>query len=142
VSDVDVASNLLKGASSYDRRHRFVGNVSYDLPFGKNRALMNRGGVLNVLFGGYTAVWTYDIYSGNPITWGFTNSPYNYLPNFIGIGGRPNLIGTPTLRDGWQDLGGDRFNQGNQNPTIDSLADFAYPAAYAFGNAGKDTFYT
>jgi hypothetical protein len=64
------------------------------------------------------------------------------LPSFIGIGGRPNLIGTPTLRDGWQDLGGDRFNQGNQNPTIDSLADFAYPAAYTFGNAGKDTFYT
>jgi hypothetical protein len=142
VSNVDVASNLFKGPSSYDRRHRFVGNVSYDLPFGKNRALMNRGGVLNVLFGGYTAVWTYDIYSGNPITWGFTNSPYNYLPSFIGIGGRPNLIGTPSLRDGWQDLGGDRFNQGNQNPTIDSLADFAYPAAYTFGNAGKNTFYT
>jgi hypothetical protein len=56
VSNVDVASNLFKGPSSYDRRHRFVGNISYDLPFGKNRALMNRGGVLNVLFGGYTAV--------------------------------------------------------------------------------------
>ncbi len=91
---------------------------------------------------GYTLTWTYNIYSGNPITWGFTNSPYSYLPSFIGIQGRPNLIGTPALRDNWQDLGGDRFNQGNQNPTINSLADFAYPTNYAFGNAEKNTFIT
>ena len=142
VGNVDVASNLYKGPSSYDRRHRFVGNFSQDLPFGRNRALLNRGGVLNALFGGYTLVWQYSIYTGNPITWNFTNSPYNYLPSFMGIQSRPNLVGTPALRNDWQDLGGDRFNQGNQNPTISSLADFAYPLAYTFGNAGKDTFYT
>ncbi len=118
VGNVDVASNLYKGLSSFDRRQRFVGNFSYDLPVGKNRMLLNRGGVLNAVFGGYTLTWTYDIYTGNPITWGFTNSPYSYLPSFVGIQGRPNLIGTPALRDDWQDLGGDRFNQGNQNPTI------------------------
>ena len=142
VGNVDVASNLYKGLSSFDRRQRFVGNFSYDLPIGKDRLLLNRGGVLNAIFGGYTLTWTYNIYSGNPITWGFTNSPYSYLPSFIGIQGRPNLIGTPALRDNWQDLGGDRFNQGNQNPTINSLADFAYPTNYAFGNAGKNTFIT
>ncbi|HYW44076.1 MAG TPA: carboxypeptidase-like regulatory domain-containing protein [Bryobacteraceae bacterium] len=142
VGNVDVASNLYKGLSSFDRRQRFVNNFSYDLPVGKGRPLLNRSGVLNVLFGGYTLVWTYDIYSGNPVTLGFTNSPYNYLPGFIGIGGRPNLLGYATLRDNWQDLGGDRFNEGNQNSTISSLADFAYPAAYTFGNAGKDTFIT
>jgi hypothetical protein len=142
VGNVDVASDLYKGPSSFDRRQRFVGNFSYDIPIGKNRSLMNRGGVLNAIFGGYTLVWTYDIYTGNPITWGFTNSPYTYLPSFVGIQGRPNLLGTPALRNDWQDLGGDRFNQGNQNPTITSLADFAYPGNYQFGNAGKDTFYT
>ena len=112
--------------------------MTYDLPFGKGRTLMNRGGVLNAIFGGYTAVWTYEIYTGNPVTLGFTNSPYSYLPGFIGIQGRPNLLGTPQLRDNWQDLGGDRFNQGNQNSTIDSLADFAYPGQYTLGNAGKN----
>ncbi len=142
VGNVDVASNLYKGLSSFDRRQRFVGNFSYDLPFGKNRMLLNRGGVLNAIFGGYTLTWTYDIYSGNPITWGFTNSPYSYLPSFVGIQGRPNLIGSPALRDDWQNLGGDRFNQGNQNPTINTLADFAYPTNYTFGNAGKNTFIT
>jgi len=142
VGNVLVASDLYKGLSSWDRKHRFVGNFNYDLPLGKGRKFMDRGGVLNVLFGGYTVVWTYDIYSGNPVTLGFTNSPYNYLPGFIGIGGRPELLGYAQLRNNWQDLGGDRFNQGNQNSTINSLADFAYPAAYTFGNAGKDTFIT
>ena len=142
VGNVLVASDLYKGLSSWDRRNRFVGNFNYDLPLGKGRQFMNRGGVLNVLFGGYTLVTTYDIYSGNPVSLGMTNSPYNYLPAFIGIQGRPNLLGFATLRNNWQDLGGDRFNQGNQNSTINSLADFAYPAAYTFGNAGKDTFTT
>jgi hypothetical protein len=142
VGNVLVASNLYKGPSAFDRRLRYVGNFSYDLPIGKGHMLLNRGGVLNAVLGGYTLVWQYDAYSGNPITWGMTNSPYTYLPGFIGISGRPNLIGTPSLRSDWQDLGGNRFNQGLQNPSINSLADFAYPAQYTFGNAGKGTFYT
>jgi hypothetical protein len=142
VGNADVASNLYKGPSSFDRRFRYVGNFSYDLPIGKGRMLMNRGGILNAVIGGYTLVWEYAAYSGNPITWGTTNSPYTYLPSYIGIGGRPNLLGSPSLRDNWQDLGGDRFNQGNQNPTICCLDKFAYPAQYTFGNAGKNTFYT
>ena len=142
VGNMDVASTLYKGPSSYDRRQRFVGNFSYDLPIGKGKTLLNRSGVLNAMFGGYTMVWQYAIYTGNPITWGYTNSPYNYLPGFMGIGGRPTMLGTPVLRNNWQDLGGDRFNQGNQNSTIDGLGNFAYPAAYTFGNAGKNTFYT
>jgi hypothetical protein len=142
VGVTDVASNLYKGPSSFDRRFRYVGNFSYDIPIGKGRALLSNGGILEKFIGGYTFVSTYDIYSGNPITWGFTNSPYTYMPSFVGIGGRPLLLGTPALRNDWQDLGGDRFNEGNQNPTINSLADFAYPGNYQFGNAGKDTFYT
>jgi hypothetical protein len=141
VGVVDLPTNLYKGLSSYDRRHRFVSNFSYDLPIGKGKALLNKGGVLAQIIGGYTFVWAYDIYTGNPITWGYTNGP-NQMPGFIGIGGRPIMLGNPVLRNDWQDLGGDRFNQGNQNPTINSLADFAYPAAYTFGNAGKNTFYT
>ena len=142
VGNVLVASNLYKGPSSFDRRQRFVSNFSYDLPIGKGKALMNKGGVLNAMFGGYTLVWSYDIYTGNPVTWTVTGSPNQSLPGFIGIGGRPNLLGTPVLRNNWQDLGGDRFNQGNQNSTICCLSDFSYAASYGFGNAGKNTFYT
>ena len=102
---------------------------------------MNRGGILNAVFGGYTLNWVYDVYSGNPISWGTTNSPYTYLPSFIGITGRPNLIGTPALSSTWQLLGNNIFSEGFQNPTINGLQDFAYPGNYQFGNAGRDTFY-
>jgi hypothetical protein len=142
VSTTAVNSDLFKGPSAFDRRFRYVGNFTYDLPFGKGQRFMNRGGVLNGALGGWNLVWQYDAYSGNPITWGFTNSPNTYLPSYVGISGRPVLIGTPALSATWQDLGGNRFNEGFQNPTINSLADFAYPAQYGFGNAGKDTFYT
>jgi hypothetical protein len=117
-----------------------VGNFTYELPFGKGQRWINHGGILDKLLGGYNLVWQYDVYTGNPITWGFTNSPYTYLPSFIGIGGRPNVLGPVSLNSDWQNLGGNRFNEGFQNPTINSLADFAYPAQYTFGNAGKDTF--
>jgi len=142
VGVTDVATNLYKGPSGYDRRLRYVGNFSYDIPIGKGRALLTNGGVLEKIIGGYTLVSTYDIYTGNPITWGFTNSPYTYLPGFIGIGGRPVMLGTPELRNDWQDLGTNRFNEGFQNSTINGLQDFAYPSQYGFGNAGKDTFTT
>ena len=140
-SNIDLNTNLFKGPSAFDRRFRYVGNFNWNIPIGKGQRWMNHGGILDKVLGGYTLVWQYDVYSGNPITWGTTNSPNTYLPSFIGIGGRPNLLASPALRDNWQDLGGDRFNEGNQNPTINSLADFAYPAQYTFGNAGKDTFY-
>ncbi len=136
-----VSNKLYKARSDFDRTHRFVGNFSYDLPFGAGRSLMNRGGILNGLFGGYTLVWTYSITSGNPVSFAAINSPYNYYPSYVGLGGstiHPNLVAQPSLRDSWQDLGGDRFNQGNQNSTINNLADFAYPAAYTVGNAGRN----
>jgi hypothetical protein len=141
VGSTAVNSDLYKGPSGFDRRFRYVGNFTYDLPFGTGQRWMNKGGITNGVLGGWNLVWQYDAYSGNPITWGFTNSPYTYLPSYVGISGRPVMLGTPTLSPTWQDLGTNRFNEGFQNPTINSLADFAYPAQYGFGNAGKDTFY-
>ncbi len=142
VGVTDVATNLYKGPSSYDRRLRYVGNFSYNIPIGKDKLINVPNKVLNAIVGGYTLVSTYDIYTGNPITWSFTNSPYTYMPSFVGIGGRPMLLGTPELRNDWQDLGTNRFNQGFQNSTINGLQDFAYPGQYQFGNAGKNTFTT
>jgi hypothetical protein len=141
VGNVDVPSIDYKGPSAFDRRFRYVGNFTYNIPLGKGQRFMNRGGILNAVFGGYTLNWVYDVYSGNPISWGTTNSPYTYLPSFIGITGRPNLIGTPALSPTWQLLGNNIFSEGFQNPTINGLQDFAYPGNYQFGNAGRDTFY-
>ena len=144
VGVTDIASDLYKGPSAWDRRFHYAGNFSYNIPIGKGQRFMNKGGVLDAIFGGYNLVWQYDTYSGNPVTPGYTNSPNNGPPSVIGgIGGRPNLIGNPAMAPDWQNLGNDRFNQVGLgvNSSVCCLSDFAYPAAFTFGNEGKGVLY-
>ncbi len=144
VTVTDIASDLFKGPSAFDRRFHYAGNFSYNLPIGKGQKLMNRGGVLDAIFGGYNLVWQYDTYSGNPVTPGYTNSPNNAPPSVIGgITGRPNLLGSPGMAPDWQNLGNDRFSQVGLgvNSSVCCLSDFAYPTAFAFGNEGKGVLY-
>ncbi len=57
------------------------------------------------------------------------------------VAGRPNSTGERArLRDNWQDIGGDRFVQANQNGLIQSMGYFSYPAAFTVGNGGRNTF--
>ncbi len=127
---------LEKARAGYDRNHRYSGHVTYELPIGKGRRFMNRGGVLNALFGGYEIAWVQSLESGNPLTFGFSNSPFNYYPTFAGSR-RANVTGDPALRDGWRDVGPDRFNTNNANAVID-ISPFSYPAAFTPGNSGRN----
>jgi len=81
--------------------------------------------------------------SGNPLTMSFDGSPNNYYPTFAG-NRRPNVVGTPSIRDGFRDTGGDRFNVQNINSVFsggqNGLDNFAYPAAFTVGNLGRNTF--
>jgi hypothetical protein len=97
---------------------------------------MNRGGWKNAVFGGYEISYIQTLESGNPYTFTFSDSPYNYLPTFAGDR-RPNLVTQPSLLPNWGNVGPDRFNQNNRNPIID-INDFAYPAAFAPGNSGRN----
>ncbi len=112
--------SLNKTRSNYDQRHNFTGTMTYEVPVGKGRHFLNRGGVLNTLIGGFDMVWTYTISSGAPLGLSISGSPYSaqqypgYMPNF----GNVLLVGAPSMRDNWQDLGSDRFNQNNQNSAI------------------------
>jgi hypothetical protein len=64
------------------------------------------------------------------------------MPNYGGV----ILKQRPSLRDNWQDLGGDRFNQGNQNsmincgPTVLNYGNdcFTYIPAFSLGNNGSN----
>ncbi len=116
--------------------------MNYELPFGKGRRWLNRGGIVNAIFGGYDMVYLYRISSGDSLTFGFAGSPYQYMPNVVATRGtRPNSTGERAgLRDNWQDIGGDRFVQANQNSLIQSMSYFSYPDAYTFGNVGRNTF--
>ncbi|HZT28724.1 MAG TPA: TonB-dependent receptor [Bryobacteraceae bacterium] len=127
---------LEKARAGYDRNHRFIAFATYELPVGKGRKFMNRGGVLNAIFGGYEIAWIQTLESGNPYTFSFADSPYNYYPTFAGDR-RPNLVKQPTLLPNWGNVGPDRFNQEGRNPIID-INDFAYPAAFTPGNSGRN----
>jgi hypothetical protein len=128
---------LEKARAGYDRKHRYVGTVSYELPFGRGKRFLNRGGAWNKIFGGFEIAWVQTFESGNPLTFGFSNSPYNYYPTFAGSR-RADLIGSPHVRDGWRDLGGDRFNSVNMNPVLESVYDFAYPQPFTVGTSGRN----
>ena len=127
---------LEKALAGFDRRHRYVGIMTYDLPMGQGKRFMNHGGIWDKIIGGYTVGWVQYLETGNPLTFSFVNSPNNYFPTFAG-NRRPDLVSTPHLRENWMDFGPDRFNQQNINSVID-MNHFAYPAAFQVGNAGRN----
>ena len=127
---------LEKARAGYDRTHRFNAVTTYELPIGKGRRFMNRGGLWNAMFGGYDLAWIQMVESGLPLSFSFANSPNNYYPAFAGVR-RPNVTGSPALRSDWGDFGGDRFNQANINAVI-PMSYFSYPAAFTPGSSGRN----
>jgi hypothetical protein len=145
--DSSSSNNLLsrdmdRAESSSNRTHMYTGSMNYELPFGKGRKWLNHGGFINAIFGGFDMVYLYRIQSGDALTFGFAGSPYQYMPGVVATrSGRPNSTGDRAqLRDNWQDIGGDRFVQANQNGLIQSMSYFSYPDAYGLGNVGRNTF--
>ncbi|MBM3726274.1 MAG: hypothetical protein FJW40_12705 [Acidobacteria bacterium] len=133
---------LDRAESGNNRTHQYTGSMNYELPFGKGRRWLNQGNWINHLFGGFDMVFLYRIASGDSLTFGFAGSPFQYMPGTVAVrGGRPNSTGQRArLRDNWQDIGGDRFVQANQNGLVESMSYFSYPAAFTFGNVGRNTF--
>ena len=54
--------------SDWDVRHRVTLNGSYQLPFGRGREFLNRGGVVNEVAGGWAADLVFVAQTGNPFT--------------------------------------------------------------------------
>jgi hypothetical protein len=129
--------NLEKGRASFDRNHRYIGVLNWELPIGKNRKFFSgMGSVTNALFSGWELSWIQTLESGNPLTFSYANSPYNYYPTFAGSR-RPNLVSQPVYDFGlWNNGGPDRFTLQNRPAVID-INSFAYPAAFQVGNAGR-----
>lgn len=126
--------NLEKGRASYDIRHRFVSVLTYELPFGKGRKFMNRGGVLGHAFGNWDFAWTQTFQSGPPITITAAGSPNRYLPGMV----RPNslLTAEQMVVDDYS-VGPNRFPLAAQNNYFDN-AGFGYPAAFTAGTMGRN----
>ena len=56
-----------RGYSAFNTPHRLVTSVLYELPFGKGRALLNQGGIVNQIVGGWQVGAIVTIQSGRPL---------------------------------------------------------------------------
>jgi hypothetical protein len=127
---------LEKARTNYDLRHRFVSVLTYEMPFGKGRRWMNRGGIANHVLGGWEITWVQTFQSGMPFGVSFSGSPNRYLPS----ASRPNILTTVENAEvpDWQ-IGPNRFPTSAQNPYLKFDA-FAYPDAFTTGALGRNTF--
>lgn len=69
------------GASGFDQKHRLVGSVAYEMPFGGGRQFLNQG-ILSHVLGGFEidAITTYA--SGAPFTVGLNSGVNSGSPSF------------------------------------------------------------
>ena len=104
-----------------DQTHIVKVAATYELPFGKGRTFMNRGGVANVILGGWQISPILSYASGSPLQVNVKGDP---LGN--GTGNRPNLVAGQSLQ----------FNYNNVYkglPVLNAAA-FSDPGPWAIGN--------
>ena len=122
-----------KGPAAFDVKHRAVLSYAYELPFGKGKLLMNRGGLMDKLVGGWQINGIASAQSGPPITIATPGDNAN-----IGSSAqRPNLIG-----DQYAGVTGSIEQRGvNAGTYYFNRAAFALPPLFRLGGLGKNTIY-
>lgn len=125
---------LEKGRANYDIRHRFVGVLTYELPFGKGRKWMSGGGFKEYVLGNWDFAWTQTFQSGPPMLVTAAGSPVRYLPGMV----RPNAVlpYDQMVVDDYS-VGPNRFPLAAQNSYF-NVDGFAYPAAFTAGTMGRN----
>jgi hypothetical protein len=128
---------LEKARAGYDVRQHFQNFLTYELPIGKGRSWMNRGGILNLLLGNWNIMSTWQLESGTPQSVTFAGSPNRYLPQGVF---RPNALApmSQAVARNWS-IGPNRFPTSAQNPYL-LFSAFAYPASFTVGTLGRNTF--
>ena len=110
-----------RGNSIIDLRHRLTASYLWELPFGKGRPLMNQGGVLNFILGGWQTTGILVVQSGQPF------SPVLQTSTTNGTGSRPDILRPvtyPKTLQFWFD------------PSA-----YGTPAPYTYGNAARDSLF-
>jgi hypothetical protein len=115
---------LERSLSTFDIPHVVQFSYTYDLPFGRNRAMLgNMPRALEFLVGGWKTNGIWRIADGRPLT--LTVSDGNPLPTYGGQ--RPNIVGTPKRNHGH-----DWVDQYFVDPTV-----FQRPTDFTLGNAPR-----
>ncbi len=113
-----------KSLSNFDVRHRFIGDLTWQLPFGKGQRF-GQEGVFSKLFGGFAVNAIVQAQTGLPLSISATNASLQGLA-FNSL--RPNIVGDYILSSGSK---ADRLKQ-----YFNTLA-FAQPVPFTFGNAPR-----
>ena len=122
-NDLDIAAE--RSLSSFDQRHRFVADYSYELPFGKDKKWLTTSGKAQTLLSGFTFSGNVSMASGFPFSPRFFGRATDLSRGTTGaarpdmVPGQPIQMGNPTIQE-W-------FN----------TAAFASPAG-VFGTAGRN----
>jgi hypothetical protein len=105
-----------------DQTHLLSWAFVWQLPVGKGRAFLNRGGIWNALLGGWNLSSLSTLTSGFPLVTGTVQN----LTGSLGGGSRPNRVGNPVL-------------SGNRRSIYQwfNPAAFALPAPFTFGNGSR-----
>ncbi|HEY0873421.1 MAG TPA: TonB-dependent receptor [Vicinamibacterales bacterium] len=113
------------GLSSFDRRHQFSSDLTFQLPFGENRPWLNNGGIWATLLENWRASATFTWQSGTPYTPRVQNAAADVARGTSG-----------TLRANYS---GESIQV--NDPTIDlffNTAAFTVPGIGTFGNASRN----
>ena len=114
-----------RSLAEFDAPQRFVLSYTVDLPFGKGRAFLNGGGLVNRLIGGWQLTGIYTYQSGTPL---FISNVTNTLASAFVFYVRPNTNGQTAKLSG---SGQSRLNQWFNTSTYSS------PAPFTYGNVSR-----
>lgn len=124
------------GRTVSDIRHLWNGNVAYQLPFGKGKSFMDRGGIVDSVIGGWEISSLWQIHSGTPFTpmwYGAYNNYFLYSgsirPNRNGICGK--AVSTTRSVSSW-------FDTSIYDPNTNPSGCWSSPQAGTFGTGGRD----
>jgi hypothetical protein len=122
-NDLDIAAE--RSLSSFDQRHRFTADYSYELPFGKDKKWLTTSGKAQTLLSGFTFSGNVSMASGFPFSPRFFGRSTDLSRGTTGAA-RPDVVPGQSIQMG--------------NPTIQewfNTSAFASPAG-VFGTAGRN----
>ena len=114
-----------KALSTFHAAHRLVTSTLYELPFGKGKPMLDKGGATNVLLGGWQLGSIITIQTGNPVTITTGTDRAQTGGGFD----RPNTNGADAVLDKSARTTSRYFNTNA----------FAIQALGTFGNVGRNT---
>jgi hypothetical protein len=104
--------------------------MTYELPFGRGKKWFTHSRLIGLALGGWSYSWNFSVWAPTPVSLGYSGGTYtNPLTGVAGArqtypsyepdpGSQLLLTQLPQLRDGWQDIGTNRFAVTGQNPLV------------------------